>query len=153
MDYFTVDEIVWGKIKGYPWWPAMITEIEEDNKEKKYKVNFIGNNRHANLKKRNIGKFEKEFKNHSNTKKKDLLESIKTASDLFYNKKVNSTTIIKEIAIIKNEINAVINVRIILPNFVVSKFSKMISSGSGAEETDSPFSFSHLFLSSLLKRQ
>ena len=89
MDYFTVDEIVWGKIKGYPWWPAKITEIEEDNKEKKYKVNFIGNNRHANLKKRNIGKFEKEFKNHSNTKKKDLLESIKTASDLFYNKKGN----------------------------------------------------------------
>ena len=36
MDYFTVDEIVWGKIKGYPWWPAMITGIEEDNKEKKY---------------------------------------------------------------------------------------------------------------------
>ena len=37
MDYFTVDEIVWGKIKGYPWWPAKITEIEEDNKEKKYR--------------------------------------------------------------------------------------------------------------------
>ena len=87
MDNFIIGEIVWGKIKGYNWWPAIIKEIEEDNKENKYKVSFIGNNRNGNLKKRNICKFEKEYKIHSNTKKKDLLESIKIANDMFYNKK------------------------------------------------------------------
>ncbi len=61
MDYFTVDEPLQCKIKGYPWWPEMIAGIEEDNKEKKYKVSLIDNNRYANLKKRNIDKFEKEF--------------------------------------------------------------------------------------------
>ena len=67
--------------------------------------------------------------------------------------KVNKITITKEIAIIKKETNAVIQVRIILPNCVVSKFLNIISSGSGAKETDSPFCFSHLFLLCLLRKQ
>ena len=87
MEYFTVDEIIWAKIGGYPWWPAMIKGIEEDNKEIKYRVSFIGDNTHATLPKRNLNKFEKEYKIHSNTKKKNLLDSIKIAKELYDCKK------------------------------------------------------------------
>ena len=84
---FTVGEIVWGKIKGYSWWPAIITDTSDENKEKKYICNFIGDNSHATLIKKYIAKFEKELKNYSNTKKKDLLLAIKEAKRLYYNKK------------------------------------------------------------------
>jgi hypothetical protein len=87
MEYFTVDEIIWAKIRGYPWWPAMIKGIEEDNKEIKYRVSFIGDNTHATLPKRNLSKFEKEYKINSNTKKKNLLDSIKIAKELYDCKK------------------------------------------------------------------
>ena len=23
-DYYRLDEIAWGKVKGYPWWPCMV---------------------------------------------------------------------------------------------------------------------------------
>jgi hypothetical protein len=84
---FTVGEIVWGKIKGYSWWPAIIPGTRDDNKEKKYICNFIGDNSHASLIKKSIAKFEKELNNYSNTKKKDLLLAIKEAKRLYYNKK------------------------------------------------------------------
>ena len=83
---FTVGEIVWGKIKGYSWWPAIITGTRDDNKEKKYICNFIGDNSHASLIKKSIAKFEKELNNYSNTKKKDLLLAIKEAKNLYYKK-------------------------------------------------------------------
>ena len=67
--------------------------------------------------------------------------------------KVSKITITKETAIIKKDIKAVTIVRLILPNLVVSKFLKIISSGSGAKETDSPLSLSHFFLVCLLKKQ
>ena len=31
---FNVGEVIWAKIRGYPWWPAMITGTEDDNREK-----------------------------------------------------------------------------------------------------------------------
>lgn len=89
MDYFTVGEIVWAKIRGYSWWPALINGIEEDNKEEKYRVSFINHNTHATLPKKHLFKFEKKYKIYSNSKKKDLLESIKLAKQLYDNKKNN----------------------------------------------------------------
>jgi hypothetical protein len=86
---FSVGEIVWGKIKGYPWWPAMITETRDDNREKKYICNFIGDNSHASLIKRDLAKFE-ELKNYSSTKKKDLLFAIQEAKHLYNIQKNNN---------------------------------------------------------------
>lgn len=63
-----------------------ITGTKDDNKEKKYIINFIGDNTHANLNKKDLAKFEKEYKTYSNTKKKDLLDSIKKAKELYETK-------------------------------------------------------------------
>ena len=83
---FHVGEVVWAKIRGYPWWPAMITGTEDDNREKKYTISFIGDNTHASLAKKCLEKFEKGLKNNSNTKKKNLVDSIEKAKEIYYNK-------------------------------------------------------------------
>lgn len=41
MQTFQENEVVWAKIKGYPWWPGIIEE-EIKNIKSKFKVNFIG---------------------------------------------------------------------------------------------------------------
>jgi hypothetical protein len=48
MYQFQSGQIVWAKIKGFPWWPAVIAKIK-DTKEgdiinKEFMVNFIGDN-------------------------------------------------------------------------------------------------------------
>lgn len=106
MENFAVGEIVWAKIRGYPWWPAMvskkqlsyiylkkkyislfkITGIVDDNKEKKFVVGFIGDNTHSVLQKKNLNKFQKEYKNFANTKKRTLLDSIRLAKEMIENK-------------------------------------------------------------------
>ena len=38
---FIVGEVIWAKIRGYPWWPAQITGTNDDNaREKKYSISF-----------------------------------------------------------------------------------------------------------------
>ena len=83
---FNVGEVIWAKIRGYPWWPAMITGTEDDNREKKYAVSFIGDNTHSSLAKKCLEKFEKGLKMYSNTKKKNLLDTIEKAKEIYYNK-------------------------------------------------------------------
>lgn len=43
MENFQIDEIVWAKVRGYPWWPGIIVSINKDIKEL-YTINFIGDN-------------------------------------------------------------------------------------------------------------
>jgi len=83
---FNVGEIIWAKIRGYPWWPAIITGAEDDNREKKYTVSFIGDHTHSSLAKKCLEKFEKGLKLYSNTKKKNLLDVIERAKEIYYNK-------------------------------------------------------------------
>ena len=91
MENFNVGEIIWAKIRGYPWWPATITGTKDDSREKMYRVSFIGDKTFANLPKKFLAKFEKEFKNYSNTKQKKLVESIKEAKKMFNNKTTRGT--------------------------------------------------------------
>ena len=113
---FSVGEIVWGKIKGYPWWPAMITETRDDNREKKYICNFIGDNSHASLIKRDLAKFE-ELKNYSSTKKK-----------IYYLlfKKLNIYIIYKKIIIIDIIIITITIIIVILIVIIIIKKRKKI---------------------------
>ena len=79
---FSVTEIVWAKIRGYPWWPAFVKSIHPDPKENKFKVYFIGDNTHATLPHSKITNFQKSYKDHSKTKKSKLLDSIKKAKEM-----------------------------------------------------------------------
>lgn len=63
-----------------------ITGIVDDNKEKKFVVGFIGDNTHSVLQKKNLNKFQKEYKNFANTKKRTLLDSIRLAKEMIENK-------------------------------------------------------------------
>ena len=92
---FNVGEVIWAKIRGYPYWPAMITGTEDDNREKKYAISFIGDNTHASLAKKCLEKFEKGLQLYSNTKKKNLSESIEKAKEIYYNKNGNKEREIK----------------------------------------------------------
>jgi hypothetical protein len=49
-------------------------------------VGFIGDNTHSILQKQKLAKFQKEYKNYANTKKRTLLESIRLAKEMIENK-------------------------------------------------------------------
>lgn len=40
MNRFSLNEVVWAKVKGYPWWPGLI--FSGRNSKDQYTVNFIG---------------------------------------------------------------------------------------------------------------
>ena len=85
--FFERDEVVWGKIKGYPWWPAIITDC---NNNFVYTIKFYNDNSYAKLSSKFLLKYE-EHKNkilESNKKNKKLVSAIRAAdSDL---KKLNN---------------------------------------------------------------
>jgi len=75
-------DIVWAKVRGYSWWPAKIGEVikeKSDRSERKYRVDFIGDNTHQTLPHDKLADFIECYPRYSLTKKKDLLDSIETA--------------------------------------------------------------------------
>ena len=40
LDY-KINELCWAKLKGYPWWPALIKDIYFSNKKKVYFVGYL----------------------------------------------------------------------------------------------------------------
>ena len=71
--------MVWAKVRGYSWWPAKIGDIQRGSGEKKYRVDFIGDNTHQTVGQQAIGDFIDNFQRNSSTKKRDLLDAIDTA--------------------------------------------------------------------------
>ena len=106
---FKEKEIVWAKIKDFPWWPGIIQKISfiknetENTSEKIYNIDLIGQNFHAKLTKNNIESFINNFQEHIQTNKQNLLSSIELAQKL-YERMDNSEKII-EIAENQNEDN------------------------------------------------
>lgn len=43
---FEIDDVVWAKVKGFPWWPAIVANV---TKKGSYLLNFIGHNSHSYL--------------------------------------------------------------------------------------------------------
>lgn len=85
---YEVDEIVWAKIQGYPWWPAIIADIETNRFNGKYQanVNFIGDNSHAFLPYEKIAKFKEKMEVYSRVKNKKLKNSIAAAMNILKRK-------------------------------------------------------------------
>ena len=89
-------DIVWAKVKGYPWWPSIINNIShniqtigENNNEKMYTIELIGEKNITKVSKEKIEPFNKNYDLHINTKNISLLKSIELANDI-YDKKPNS---------------------------------------------------------------
>jgi len=80
---YTKGEVVWAKIKGFPWWPGVVAKVieQKDNPDnlQEILVNFIGENSHARLPLDKVAKFHQNFSEYSKMKKKKLLESIEIA--------------------------------------------------------------------------
>lgn len=70
---------MWAKVRGYSWWPARIGDVIKESKDRKYRVDFIGDNTHQTVPYDKVANFVDKYSEYSKTKKRDLLESIETA--------------------------------------------------------------------------
>ena len=73
---------MWAKVRGYSWWPASIGDVfkeKGDNSDRKYRVDFIGDNTHQTVAFDKVADFVNNFDEYRVTKKKDLLDSIEIA--------------------------------------------------------------------------
>ena len=115
---FQEGEVVLGKIKGYPYWPAKIIEISNTMT---YTIKFFSDNSYAKLSSKYILKY-KENKNkilEANKKNKKLVSSFR-AADLDIKKSENINNIPDEQKIITNDET--------LPNLKANINSQNISS-------------------------
>ena len=73
---------MWAKVRGYSWWPARIGDVfkeKGDKSDRKYRVDFIGDNTHQTVAYDKVADFVNNFDEYRVTKKKDLLDSIEIA--------------------------------------------------------------------------
>ena len=53
---------MWAKIRGYPWWPATISNVEDADEDNiKYKVYFFEDTTYSILDETKIAKFEENY--------------------------------------------------------------------------------------------
>ena len=104
------NDIVWVKVKGYPWWPSIIKHISFRNiqsydhniKEKIYTIELIGEKINTKVSKDKIESFKKNYDQHINTKNISLLKSIETANKIYDKKNNTKIVYLKENAQEKN---------------------------------------------------
>ena len=82
------NEVVWAKIKGYPWWPAYFKEMIKYKSEEVAKVKFIGHNTYGLPPISQIASYQENRSKYGNTKKKDLIKSIEIA-DMVISQELN----------------------------------------------------------------
>ena len=83
-------DIVWAKIKGYQWWPSLISQISfkqqttlgKTQKEKIYTIELIGEKTNMKVSSEKIEPFIKNYDKHANTKNSSLLKSIESAKKI-----------------------------------------------------------------------
>ena len=78
------DDLVWAKIKGCSWWPAVVSSVEKGRTEAETQitVNFVGDNSHAILPPDKILGYEAGHEQYSVVKKRGLADAIKYADEI-----------------------------------------------------------------------
>ena len=83
---FKKGDIVWAKVRGFPWWPGVIRRIivlknnkSDSSEEKKYVIDFIGDNSHVQLPLNKLEIFEEKSCKYSLNKNKRLQNAIEKA--------------------------------------------------------------------------
>lgn len=66
---FFIGEIIFAKIRGFPWWPAKITNVEIDKTKYKYSVIFYGDKSTGILFEKYINKYKDRYPLSKNIKK------------------------------------------------------------------------------------
>ena len=61
IDEFKIKELCWAKIKGFPWWPALIREIKYSNNEKYYNIGYICESKGSDLDGSKIKKWKENY--------------------------------------------------------------------------------------------
>lgn len=99
-DIYSKGEIIWAKMSGFPWWPAVIRGIYLKRKTKEqngnlvtrydgtptFLVEFFPDRSHGEVSEEKIEKFYKNFQEKSATKKKSLIKAIDLAKkEIFAN--------------------------------------------------------------------
>lgn len=88
---FRKGDIVWAKVRGFPWWPGVVKGInlkitradeEDEVRETTILVYFIGDDSHSLLPINKVEKYSKKYEEFSKTKKRSLLKSIDVANKI-----------------------------------------------------------------------
>ena len=76
MNAIKVNDVVWGKLKGFPWWPAVVVKYVSDNV---VLIKFIGDLTTAVISVARLLNFDEHYERFSTTKHKQLLRAINEA--------------------------------------------------------------------------
>ena len=60
-DEFKIKELCWAKIKGFPWWPALIREINYLNNKKYYNIGYICESKGSDLESYSLKKWKENY--------------------------------------------------------------------------------------------
>lgn len=87
-DLFQQGEIVWAKVSGYPWWPALIAEVDSDTKKcvREAAVNFIGENSHASLPLSKLANYKENYDKYALNTHNGLAYSVMVANKILAKK-------------------------------------------------------------------
>lgn len=87
-DLFQRGEIVWAKVSGYPWWPALIVEVDFNTNKcvREAAVNFIGENSHASLPLSKLANYKENYDKYTLNAQTGLLYSIMVANKILAKK-------------------------------------------------------------------
>ena len=61
IDEFKIKELCWAKIKGFPWWPAIVREIKYLNNKKYYNIGYICESKGSDLDSSSLKKWKENY--------------------------------------------------------------------------------------------